>query len=102
MAQRKDRMDLLKRYWGYHKEKYGQGPTLNFSAEQWTADALIESYGLDLCYDILSYYFKVNQSPSWDSFAFNAERILKAKLNKDQDNKEREERRRMAREWLNG
>jgi hypothetical protein len=100
MAERKDRMALLSRYSKFHTAKYEQKPSLNLNVEQWAADALIESYGMPKCYDILEYYFGVAQSPSWNYFAYNAEKILQAKLDKEQDEKERAERRRMAKEWL--
>jgi len=100
MAERKDRMALLSRYSKHHTARYESKPSLNLNVEQWASDALIESYGMGLCYDILEYYFNVSLSPSWSYFAYNAEKILQAKLDKDQDNKERAERRRMAKEWL--
>ena len=100
MADRKDRMALLSRYSKLHIQKYESKPSLNLNVEQWAADALVESYGLSGCYDILDYYFKVNGNPSWNFFAYNAEKILQAKKDKDQDDKERAERRAMARKWL--
>jgi hypothetical protein len=100
MAERKDRMALLSRYSKFHTAKYEQKPSLNLNVEQWASDALIESYGIGQCYDLLEYYFGVAQSPSWNYFAYNAEKILQARLDKQQDDKERAERRRMAREWL--
>jgi hypothetical protein len=100
MAERKDRMALLSRYSKLHTARYEAKPSLNLNVEQWASDALVESYGLHGCYDILEYYFKVNGSPSWNYFAYNAEKILQAKKDKEQDDKEREERRRMAKEWL--
>ena len=100
MAERKDRMALLSRYSKHHTAKYEKKPSLNLNVEQWASDALIESYGIGQCYDILEYYFNVSLSPSWSYFAYNAEKILQAKLDKDQDNKERAERRRIAKEWL--
>jgi hypothetical protein len=100
MAERKDRMALLSRYSKFHTAKYEQKPSLNLNVEQWAADALIESYGIGKCYDVLEYYFSVAQSPTWNYFAYNTEKILQARLDKEQDQKEREERRRMAKEWL--
>lgn len=100
MADRKDRMALLSRYTKYHTQRYEAKPSLNLNVEQWASDALVESYGLAGCYDILEYYFKVSQNPSWNFFAYNAEKILQAKKDKDQDDQERAERRRMAKEWL--
>lgn len=100
MAERKDRMALLSRYSKFHTAKYEQKPSLNLNVEQWAADALIESYGIGACYDILEYYFSIAQSPSWNYFSYNTEKIFQAKLDKEKDDKEREERRRMAKEWL--
>ena len=100
MAERKDRMALLSRYNKLHTQHYGQKPTLNLNVEQWAADALIESYTLQQCYDLLSYYFSVSHNPSWNSFAYNAEDLIYSKMNKEMDDKERAERRAMARKWL--
>jgi hypothetical protein len=100
MAERKDRMALLSRYSKFHTTRYEQKPSLNLNVEQWASDALIESYGIGVCYDLLEYYFTVSQSPSWNYFAYNAEKILQARLDRQKDDKERIERRRMAKEWL--
>ena len=100
MAERKDRMALLSRYSKFHTQKYEAKPSLNLNVEQWASDALIESYTLQGCYDLLEYYFKVSPSPTWNYFAYNAEKILQAQKDKMQDDEERAERRRMARKWL--
>ena len=39
-------------------------------------------------------------SPSWSYFAYNAEKILQGKIESEQDNYERQERRKLARRWL--
>ena len=49
MAERKDRMALLSRYSKLHKARYEQKPSLNLNVEQWSADALVESYGIVEC-----------------------------------------------------
>ena len=100
MAERKDRMALLSRYSKHHTAKYEAKPSLNLNVEQWAADGLVESYTLQTCYDLLEYYFKVSTTPSWNYFAYNAEKILQAKLDKQRDDQERAERRQMAKEWL--
>jgi hypothetical protein len=93
-------MALLSRYSKFHTARYEQKPSLNLNVEQWASDALVESYGISGCYDILEYYFSVAESPSWNHFAYNAEKILQAKKDKIKDSLEREERRKMAKEWL--
>lgn len=100
MADRKDRMALLSRYSKLHTAHYKQKPSLNLNVEQWAADALIESYGLPSCYDLLSYYFEVANSPSWKYFANYADAIIDKKEQIQQDKREREERRKMSRKWL--
>ena len=100
MADRKDRMALLSRYSKFYTAKYEQKPSINLNVEQWAADALVESYGLPGCYDVLEYYFSVAQNPTWNYFAYNTEKILQAKKDKEQDDKDRAERRRLAKEWL--
>ena len=101
MAERKDRMALLGTYSSQHTKKYGVKPVLNLNTEQWAADAIIESFGLDLSMKLVYYYFKVAQKHSWTFYAYNAEKILQAMEEQERDKKEREERREMAKRWLN-
>ena len=101
MAERKDRMALLSRYSKLHTQHYETKPSLNLNVEQWAADALIESYGIAACYDLLDYYFDVSQNPAWKYFANYAEEIKAGRERSVQDMLEREERRKMARAWLN-
>jgi hypothetical protein len=100
MADRKDRMALLSRYSKLHKIKYQEKPIVNLNVEQWAADALIESFGLDVCYDMLQYYFDVSPSPSWKYFANYADNIINSREQVVQDLRERAERRKKAKEWL--
>jgi hypothetical protein len=101
MAERKDRMALLSRYSKLYVIKHEKKPLLNLNVEQWAADALIESYGLPQCYDLLEYYFDVAPSPSWKYFANYADSIISAIQQQKVDEKERQERRARAKEWLN-
>ena len=100
MADRKDRMALLSRYNKLHLQRYEQKSNLNLNVEQWAADALVESYGIKDCFDLLDYYFQIAQSPNWNFFAYNAQEILNGRMAIEQDLKEREERRKLARKWL--
>ena len=101
MAERKDRMALLSRYAKLHTKHYEQKVTLNMNVEQWAADALIESYTLPFCYDLLEYYFSVAQQPTWKYFANYADKIIDAREDYQRDLQERAERRAKAKEWLN-
>jgi hypothetical protein len=93
-------MALLSRYNKLYLQRYEQKSNLNLNVEQWASDALVESYGLPDCYNLLDYYFSIAQDPTWNYFAYNAEKILNGKLDKEQDDKERIERRAKAKEWL--
>jgi hypothetical protein len=101
MAARKDRMALLSRYSKLYTQRYEQRPSLNLNVEQWAADALIESYGIPECYDLLEHYFNVAQNPNWKYFANYADAIIEKKKQLEIDNQERVARREMARKWLN-
>jgi hypothetical protein len=101
MADRKDRMALLSRYNKLYLQRYEVKSNMNLNVEQWAADALVESYGVGVCYDLLDYYFGISLSPTWSYFAYNAQKILEAKLEVEQDIKDREERRKLARKWIN-
>jgi hypothetical protein len=100
MADRKDRMALLSRYNKLHLQRYEQKSNLNLNVEQWAADALVESYGLPSCYDLLDFYFQISMTPSWNIFAYKAQELFDNKIAIEQDIKEREERRKLARKWL--
>jgi hypothetical protein len=101
MVERKDRMALLSRYSKLHTARYEQRPSYNINVEQWAADALIESYGMSQCYDLLDYYFDVAESPTWKYFANYADKIVTAREQVEEDKRERAIRREQARKWLN-
>jgi hypothetical protein len=48
----------------------------------------------------LEYYFSVAQTPTWKYFANYADKIIDARAQYEQDLKERAERRKKAKEWL--
>ena len=100
MADRKDRMALLSRFNKFYLQRYEQKSNMNLNVEQWAADALIESYGIGECYDVLEYYFSIAQEPTWNYFAYNMEKIINGKLEVEKDYLERKERRALAKEWL--
>ena len=100
-VERKDRMALLSRYSKFHTARYEEKPLLNLNVEQWAADALIESYTLPFCYDLLEYYFSTAQTPTWKYFANYADKIVEAREDYKRDLEERAERRKAAKAWLN-
>jgi hypothetical protein len=100
MADRKERFALLSRYSKLHASRYEARPQINLNVEQWAADALIESYGLQDCYDLLQYYFDVAPAPTWKYFANYAHEIIDRKEQYRQDLLDREQRRQLAKKWL--
>jgi hypothetical protein len=100
VAERKDRFALLSRYSKLHTARYLEKPNINLNVEQWAADALIESYGIQDCYDLLQYYFDVARDPTWKYFANYAQEIINRKQQYEQDLQERQERRQQAKKWL--
>ena len=100
MAERKERFALLSRYSKLHTARYEARPQINLNVEQWAADALVESYGLQECYDLLQYYFDVARDPNWKYFANYAQEIINRRLQYDQDLRERKERMEQAKKWL--
>lgn len=101
MAERKDRMALLSRYNKLYVQRFEVKPLLNLNVEQWAADALIESYGIPYCYDLLAYYMEVSANPNWKYFANYAHEIIKSRDEYESDLRERKERRELAKKWLN-
>jgi hypothetical protein len=100
VTDKQKRLALLSRFDKHYKFKFGQAPKYNKWVEQWSADALIESYGLDGCYELLEYYFEVTENPTWNHFSYIAHDILEAIQAQSKDLKERLERRQKAKEWL--
>jgi hypothetical protein len=100
MADRKDRFSLLSRYAKLHTARYEQKPQINLNVEQWSSDALIESYTLQGCYDLLQYYFEAAQNPTWKYFANYAHEIVEKRELYKQDLIDREQRRVAAKKWL--
>ena len=99
MVERKFRHMLLSRYKKLANE-HKIDTNINSHVEQWAADSLIESYTLDTCYEMLDYYFRVSDFPSWKWFSHNAEKIYKNLQNKKEDDRMRELMRKKAKEWL--
>lgn len=100
MTDKQKRLALLSRFDKHYKFKLGQRPQYNKWIEQWSADALIESYGMDLCYELLEYYFEITDNPKWNHFAYIAHDILARKQEHDKDILDRAERRMRAKAWL--
>jgi hypothetical protein len=99
VAQKQLRHALLTKYKKLAIEK-NIDSNINIHVEQWAADSLIESYGLDMCYEILEYYFRVSETPSWKWFANNADKLYKNLQGKKEDDRIRAMLREQAKDWL--
>lgn len=100
MADKKDRFALISRYKKLIKEKNLNEENINIHIQQWAADSLIESYGIEQSYDLIEYYVGVSASPTWKWFVNNADKIYDAKKLKEEDDVARRLLREQAKEWL--
>jgi hypothetical protein len=100
VAQKQLRHALITRYKKLATDK-GIDSNINIHIEQWAADSLIESYTLDTCYELLDYYFRISETPSWKWFANNADKLYKNLHGKREDDRIRSILKQQAKEWLN-
>lgn len=100
MADRKDRFAVISRFEKHCKMNGVQVPAINKYNEQWASDALLESFDIQSIYDTMEYYFLINSRPTWRGFANNVDRLIQSKKDREEDDRLREERRLMAKEWM--
>ena len=101
MADRKDRFAIISRFEKTCRMNNISVAIINKYNEQWAADALLESFSYEDIVKSMDYYFVINGSPTWKGFANNVDRLIKAKNEKEEDDRLRAERREKAKEWLN-
>jgi predicted Zn-dependent protease with MMP-like domain len=99
VAEKKDRFALISRYKKLTKEKNLTEENINIHIQQWAADSLIESYGVEQSYDLIEYY--VGVSPTWKWLVDNAHKVYDAKKIKEEDDVARKLLKEQAKEWLN-
>ena len=68
--------------------------------EQWAADALVQSYGLSGTYELMDYYFSINDNPHWTHFTVRAGDLYVAMKAKAQDDAYRAKQREIMKELL--
>ena len=101
MVEKKYRFALISKYKSLVKQKKLKEENINVHTQQWAADALIESYGVEECYELLEYYVNVSASPSWKWFVNNADKVYDSRRAKLEDDATRKILREQAKEWLN-
>ena len=101
MADRKERFTIISKFQQKCRLAGMPTPVINKNTEQWAADALLESFSFQEILDAMDYYFKVNERPTWKSFANNADRLLQSMAAKKADDEFRAQMRQKAKEWLN-
>lgn len=101
MSDRKNRFALINEFEKRLRMEGIAPPPLNKYNEQWAADALLESFEYSDIIKSMNYYFTINTKPTWKSFANNVDKLIEAMRLKEEDNRLRAERRKMAKEWLN-
>ena len=60
MATAKERNEVITVFRKYLSENKIDHPVINSYTEQWTAAALIDSYGKSRVYELIKYYFEVS------------------------------------------
>lgn len=100
MADRKYRYALISKFEQHCKINGLPKPVINKNAEQWSADALLESFDLDELYNAMSYYFRVSTNPTWKKFSYEADRLIMANKAYNEDLEFRRSMREKAKEWL--
>lgn len=100
MADRTQRFALISRFEKACKDREYPRALLNKNKEQWSADALLESYTFDELLEAMRYYFVVNSRPTWGNFANNVDKVLSAMETNHQDELLRAEMREKAKQWL--
>jgi hypothetical protein len=100
MADRKDRFKLIREFVSLYQQRYGKVAIINRNTEQWNAEGIIDTFGMDGSIELLHYYFSYAQSPNWTTFARTYDKIYLAKQAMETDLRERAERREKAKEWL--
>jgi hypothetical protein len=101
VADRKERFAIISNFEKRCRLNDIAVPTLNKYNEQWAADALLESFSHEQILTSMDYYFMINKSPTWKGFANNVDKLIDAMKAKEEDERLRAERRKMAKEWLN-
>jgi hypothetical protein len=99
MVEKKYRFAILSKFEKKLKE-LGKDFKINKYAEQWAADALLESYGSDTCYEMIDYYFYVAETPDWKWFINHADKIYKNLTARKEDDRIRSLMREQAKGWL--
>jgi hypothetical protein len=102
VADRKDRFALISKFEQNYKINNIIKPAINKYNEQWAADALLESFDYKDILLAMSYYFKINNNPTWKGFANNVDRLLQSINTQEEDRIFREEMRLKAKEWVDG
>ncbi len=99
MADRKSRYALITRFKKLASEKDIK-LNINIHVEQWASQSLIDSYGLDVCYDMVDYYFEVSETPDWKWFTNHADKVFKNLTIRTEDARIRSVLRNQAKKWL--
>ena len=99
-ATNKDKFAVISKFEKLTKEHKFVRPPINKYSEQWAADALIQSFGLNRVYELMDYYFSINSNPQWRQFALKASDLHMAMLLKAQDEAFRAEQRKKMKELL--
>lgn len=102
MSDRKDKFAVLSYFQKRYKDTLnGQNLVINKYTAQWDADALIDSYGIQMTKQLIDRYFSLSEHPSWKGFARDAQKIYNAMVVEWEDEQSRKLMRQKVRTWMN-
>ena len=101
MATAKESSEFMTYFCWRYKQDHGKTYKLNRNTAKWAARDIIDSFGVEDCKTALEWAYRVKTEPfTWEWYAANVEKLLKASEAANADLAQRIERRRMAKEWL--
>lgn len=100
MAKRQERFALLGYFEKIEKRKRGAAAPINKHVGQWESDALIESYGIDVCKQLIDRFFMVSANPKWKTFVYNAEKLYNDSIAEKEDREHRALINKRMKEWM--
>lgn len=95
VADRKARFALVSYF-----EKVCKSKPVNRYSAQWDADALLQSYGDQVCRQLIDRYANLAVAPTWTNFAKNADRLYNGMLEQKADLENRKKIKQRMKEWL--
>jgi len=92
---------VVEKFQGRLENRFIEDYQINLAIEKYKAYDLVISFGSSFVHEMVNYYFEVQETPSWNNFIKNSNKIRRALLEREQDIQTRKLLAKQAREWLN-